>query len=176
MLERSLYPELMGTSSLLRMLPTAAEVEDLKAVFCRKGLWKEADRTVCDTGGDTSMAVEFWNCVIAAFEQRGQARRQARHVLGIACTGYSRTWVSAEVERGRDAEEKVEHRDIGGEVHETLQSSPMSHLGWLVESQNHRIVGVGRDIWTSSNPTAVLKHIPLMRSNWKASRWVFSIC
>jgi len=36
--ESSLYPELMGTSSLQRMLPTAAEVEDLTSVFCRKEL------------------------------------------------------------------------------------------------------------------------------------------
>ncbi|POI19023.1 hypothetical protein CIB84_017234 [Bambusicola thoracicus] len=39
MQESSLYLEQMGTPSLLRMLPTAAEVEDLTAVFCRKEMW-----------------------------------------------------------------------------------------------------------------------------------------
>ena len=51
MQESSLYPELMGTPSLLRMLPTAADVEDLTAVFCRKELWKGADRTTVTGGG-----------------------------------------------------------------------------------------------------------------------------
>ncbi|POI19091.1 hypothetical protein CIB84_017165 [Bambusicola thoracicus] len=39
MQESSLYLEQMGTPSLLRMLPTAAEVEDLTAMFCRKEMW-----------------------------------------------------------------------------------------------------------------------------------------
>ena len=38
MQERSKPQEEMGTPSQLRMLPTAAEVEDPTAVFCRKEL------------------------------------------------------------------------------------------------------------------------------------------
>jgi len=39
MQESSLYPELMGTSSLQRMLPTAAELENITAAFWSKELW-----------------------------------------------------------------------------------------------------------------------------------------
>jgi len=135
MQESSLYPELMGTSSLQRMLPTAAEVQDLTSVFCRKELWKWSDRTTV-IGGGAVMTVEFCHCVIAAFDQQGQATRQGRQVLGMAGTGHSRTWISAEVGPGRDAEEKAELMNTRGAIHETPRSTPMSHLvGW----QNHRI-------------------------------------
>ena len=85
----------MGTPSLLRMLPTAADVEDLTAVFCRKELWKGADRTTI-TGRGTVMTVEFCHCVISAFEQQGQ-------VLGMVGTDHSRTWISDEVGPGCSA-------------------------------------------------------------------------
>ena len=38
MQERSQHPEVMGTPSQLRMLPTAAEVEEPTTVFCGKEL------------------------------------------------------------------------------------------------------------------------------------------
>ncbi|POI21004.1 hypothetical protein CIB84_015248 [Bambusicola thoracicus] len=130
MQESSLYLEQMGIPSLLRMLPTAAEVENLTAVFCRKELWKGADRTTI-IGGGTLMTVESCLCSIAAFDQQGQAIRHRRHGLGMAGTGHSRTWISAEVGPGRNVEEKAEHTDTRGAVHETPRSTPMSHLvGW----------------------------------------------
>ena len=60
----------------------------------------------------------------------------------MAGTAHSRTWISAEIVPGSDAEEKAEHRDISGAIHKTSWSTPMSHFGWLVESQNHQNVGV----------------------------------
>ena len=60
----------------------------------------------------------------------------------MAGTVHSWTWISAEIVPGRDAEEKAEHRDISGAVCETSWSTLMSYFDWLVESQNHRNVGV----------------------------------
>lgn len=86
----------MRTPSLLRMLPT---------VLCRKELWMGADRATI-AGEGTVMTVEFWHCIIAAFDQRDQATRPAWQVLGMAHTGRIRTWMKAEAVPGRDCREK----------------------------------------------------------------------
>ena len=52
----------MGTPSELRMLPTAAEVEDPTAVFCGKELRMGPGR-VTTTGEGWMTMVEFWHCL-----------------------------------------------------------------------------------------------------------------
>jgi len=44
-------------------------------------------------------------------------------------------------------------------------SPHMPHFtsGWS-NSQNHRVVGVARDLWRASNPTPLLKQVPYSRS------------
>ena len=62
MQERSKPPEVMGTPSELRMLPTAAEVEDPTTVFCGKELRMGPGR-VTTTGEGSMTMVEFWHCL-----------------------------------------------------------------------------------------------------------------
>ena len=52
----------MGTPSELRMLPTAAEVEDPTTVFCGKELRMGPGR-VTTTGEGSMTMVEFWHCL-----------------------------------------------------------------------------------------------------------------
>jgi len=40
---------------------------------------------------------------------------------------------------------------------------------------NHRTVRVGRNIWRSSSPTLLLKHVPYSSFHRKASKWVLNI-
>ena len=60
--ERLKPPELMGTPSELRMLPTAAEVEEPTAVFCGKELRMGPGRVTTTAGGSMTM-VESWHCL-----------------------------------------------------------------------------------------------------------------
>ena len=60
--ERSQHPEVMGTPLLLRMLPTAAEVEDPTAVLCGKELRMGPGR-ITTTGEGSMTTVEFWHCL-----------------------------------------------------------------------------------------------------------------
>ena len=62
MQERSKPPELMGTPSQLRMLPTAAEVVEPTTVFCGKELRMGPGR-VTTTGEGSMTTVEFWHCL-----------------------------------------------------------------------------------------------------------------
>ena len=55
-------PEEMGTPSELRMLPTAAEVEDPTAVFCGKELRMGPGR-VTTTGEGWMKTLESWHCL-----------------------------------------------------------------------------------------------------------------
>lgn len=48
-------------------------------------------------------------------------------------------------------------------------------VNWMYYILNHRIAVVGRDLWTSLNPTPLLKQVPDSRLGRKASRWVLSI-
>ena len=61
-LERPKPPEEMGTPSELRMLPTAAEVEDPTAVFCGKELRMGPGR-VTTTGEGWMKTLESWHCL-----------------------------------------------------------------------------------------------------------------
>ena len=60
--ERSQHPEVMGTPLLLRMLPTAAEVEEPTTVFCGKELRMGPGRTTT-TGEGSMTTVESWHCL-----------------------------------------------------------------------------------------------------------------
>ena len=62
MQEMSKPPELMGTPSELRMLPTAAEVEDPTTVFWGKELRMGPGR-VTTTAGGSMTTVESWHCL-----------------------------------------------------------------------------------------------------------------
>ena len=62
MQERSKPPELMGSPSQLRMLPTAAEVEEPTTVFCGKELRMGPGR-VTTTGEGWVATVESWHCL-----------------------------------------------------------------------------------------------------------------
>lgn len=42
-------------------------------------------------------------------------------------------------------------------------------------SQNHRIAGIGKDLWSSSSPTPLLKQVSYNRLHKKASRCVLNI-
>ena len=59
---RSQHPEVMGTPSQLRMLPTAAEVEEPTTVFCGKELRMGPGR-VTTTAGGSMTTKEFWHCL-----------------------------------------------------------------------------------------------------------------
>ncbi|XP_067167953.1 uncharacterized protein [Apteryx mantelli] len=61
-LERSQHQEVMGTPSQLRMLPTAAEVEDPTVALCRKELRMVPGRATT-TGGGSMTTVEAWHCL-----------------------------------------------------------------------------------------------------------------
>ena len=43
-----------------------------------------------------------------------------------------------------------------------------------INSQSHRIVGVGRDLWKSTGPSLPLKQVPYKRLHRKASRQVLN--
>ena len=60
--ERPKPPEEMGTPSELRMLPTAAEVEDPTAVLCGKELRMGPGR-VTTTGEGWMTTLESWHCL-----------------------------------------------------------------------------------------------------------------
>jgi len=62
MQERSKPPEEMGTPSQLRMLPTAAEVEDPTTVFCGKELRMGPGR-VTTTAEGWMTTLELWHCL-----------------------------------------------------------------------------------------------------------------
>ncbi|OXB52853.1 hypothetical protein ASZ78_011439 [Callipepla squamata] len=79
-------PEIMGTRSELRMLLTAAEVEDLMVVFCGKEL--RMGLGWITTAGDSWMATwESWHCLTQGSLQllacevglRGWHGRRGRH-------------------------------------------------------------------------------------------------
>jgi len=67
------------------------------------------------------------------------------------------------------------------------EKSSLCPLGWMQiapnciavaqpVAQNHRTVGVGRDLWGSPAPAPLLKQVPCSRSHSKAFRWVLNIC
>ncbi|POI19973.1 hypothetical protein CIB84_016280 [Bambusicola thoracicus] len=134
MQESLLYPELMGTPSLLRMLPTAAKVAVLTAVLCRKELWKGAGRTTI-IGRGTVMTVESCHYAIAAFDQQGQATRRedrcwAWRALVIAGHGSVLKLDLGEMQRRKESTRILEEPSM------RLQEHTNEPFSWLVESQN----------------------------------------
>ena len=83
--ERLKPPELMGTPSELRMLPTAAEVEEPTAVFCGKELRMGPGR-VTTTAEGWMKTLESWHCLTQGSLQLlasgvGPQGRQGMHGL-----------------------------------------------------------------------------------------------